>query len=205
MMHKTILTGLTGLALMITGCESPKEDVEAKKFVVIAQNVSSLACSELAMGTIAKTYGLVNVNYHEESNPNTTCSEYGKTEYYNCYTSQLDSGDEGYGGSACAIGADSLAGGQDPEATKKKKYFLLVHDYDEDYCGKFVIDKIAEDNGYKDITFYADSGASCRDFPDATGCHEKYIQTHTVEARVMTKSSVCVAGTNTPPEEQGWW
>jgi len=204
-MRKIILASLMGLLLVLTGCESSKEDVKTKKFVVIAQNVSSTACSFWAMGTIERTYGLVNVIYHEESDPTTTCSDYNRFKYYDCYTTKLEAGDKGHGSSACALGADSLAGGQNKTATQKKKYFLLVHHYDADYCGKFVIDKIAEDNGYKDITFYADADASCNDFPDAVDCHDKYTQTHEVEGRVMTGASICVAGTDTPPEAQGWW
>ena len=204
-MQKIILTSLIGLVLILTGCESPKEDIEAKKFVVIAQHVDSLACSAVAMNTIEDSYGLVNIKYHEEDNPTTECSEYKRLKYYDCYTTKLDSDNPNYGSSACALGADSLAGGQNPEATKKKKYFLLVHHYDADYCGKFVIDKIAEDNGYKDVTFYADADASCDDFPNATDCHDKYTQTHGVEDRVMTGTSICVAGTDTAPEDQGCW
>ena len=204
-MRKIVLTILAGLVLVLTGCESPKEDIKKKKFVVIAQNVSSLACSSWAMDTIENTYGLENVVYHEEENPATECSDYNRMEYYNCYTTKLDSNDTGYGSSACALGADSLAGGQNPEATKKKKYFLLVHHYDADYCGKFVIDKIAEDNGYKNISFYADADASCGNFPNEIQCRDKYAGTNKVELRVMAGSSVCVVGTDTPPTKKQWW
>ena len=203
-MRKIILTSLTGLVLLLTGCESPKEDIEARKFVVIAQNVSSLVCMNWAMPTIENTYGLENVIYHEEDNPATECSEYNRLKYYDCYTTKLDSDNPNYGSSACALGADSLAGGQDRATTKKKKYFLLVHHYDADYCGKYVVDKIAEDNGYKNVSFYAAADASCSDFPDQIDCSNKYDRKYAVETRVMTGSSVCVLGTDTPPKRQGW-
>jgi len=209
MMHKIIGMGLAGLALIVTGCESPKEDVKAKNFVVIAQHVDSMACSFFAMDTIERTYGLTNIIYHEEDNPETTCSDYDRIKYFTCYTTELDSNNSNYGSYACALGADSIAGGQDKATTQKKKYHLLMHHFDADYCGKYVVDKVAEDNGYKNVSFYAgDADTSCSDFPDSIDyCHDKYVQTHVVEGRVMGDdySSVCVIGTDTPPEKKGLW
>ena len=199
-MKTKIMLGLVASALILTGCEVSKEDVMKKKYVLIAQNVSSTACSFLTMGYIIDEFGLIGSNYHEDSNANTDCAAYGKEKGKTCDIKVLKPGNSGYGSSACAIGADSLAGGQDENATKEKKNILIVTDIAPDACGKIAIKAVADDQGYTgDLAFYGDASnhTSCSDFPGTT-CKvaavdaDKYPAAH--------GSTTCIVGTDTPPK-----
>jgi len=191
-----LLTTLIGLAFITTGCEVSKKEVAAKKYVLIAQNVSSMGCSFVTMDYIVKEFGLVGTNYHEDPDASANCDDYGKTKDDTCGMTTLSSNDEGYGTSACAIGADALNGGQDENGTKAKKYLFIVKNVRSDACGKIVIEPIAKDNGYNDVTFYEDKNADCNDFSAAQ---------HECKEKVLTGDkkgygdSTCVVGTQTPP------
>lgn len=165
------------MAFALTGCEVPKEEVMAKKYVLIAHNVSSIGCSALTMGTITDTYGLRGVNYHEDSDAQARCLDYHKIDHYNCGTTDLMPDDDGYGSSACVIGADAFNGGQNKDETRNRRYILVVNDVDSDMCGKIFIEPIAADKGYKDITFYEEGDASCNDTfaPPRYACETKYL------------------------------
>ena len=189
------LTALIGFAFITTGCEVSKKEVMKKKYVLIAQNVESMACSFITMDTIVKKYGLVGTNYHEDSNAKANCSDYGKTKDDTCGVTQLKAGDQGFGGSACAIGADALNGGQDENATKEKKYLFIVKNVRPDACGKIVIEPIAKDNGYTDVKFYEDRNADCNNFDNTYECKDKVL----TESDKGYGDSTCVVGTNTAP------
>jgi len=191
-MKTKIMLGLMASALILTGCEVSKEEVMKKKYVLIAQNVSSLGCSFITMGYIVDKFGLVGSNYHEDSNADATCEDYGKVKNDTCGVTELKSGDSGFGASACAIGADSLSGGQDENATKTKKRILIVKNIDPDACGKFVIEPIAEDEGYNDVKFYEDKNAKCSDFTSATECKTKVLQ----DDDKGYGNSSCIVGTD---------
>ena len=198
-MQKKIFLGMLGLALILTGCEVGKKEVMKKKYVLIAQNVESMACSFLTMDYIIDEFGLVGSNYHEDSNAGATCEDYGKEKGKTCDIKTLKPGNKGYGGSACAIGADGLNGGQDENATKAKKNILIVTDIIPDACGKIAIKTIADEQGYTgDLSFYGDTTnhTTCSDFPgtpckDAVVDAEKYPAAH--------GSTTCIVGTDTPP------
>jgi len=191
-----LLTTLLGLAFVATGCEVSKGEVAAKKYVLIAHNVSSMACSFVTMDTIVNKFGLKDTNYHEDSNPHATCADYNKTEGDTCGTTDLKSGDSGYGSSSCAIGANALNGGQNKNDTKAKKYIFVVKNVRSDACGKIVIEPIAKDNGYNDVTFYEDKNADCNDFGTAQyACKEKVL----TDGEKGYGNSTCVVGTDTPP------
>ena len=194
-MQKKIFLGMLGLALVLTGCEVSKEEVMKKKYVLIAQNVESMACSFVTMDTITEKFGLKGTNYHEDSNRNADCAAYGKVKDETCGITQLTTGDNGFGSSACAIGADSLNGGQDKNATQTKHYVLLVQNVDPDLCGKIVIEPIATDEGYNDVTFYEDAHAECNDFSSDTQCKIKSL-TNDDKGH---GNSTCVVGTDTQP------
>ena len=179
-------------AFITTGCEVSHDEVAAKKYVLIAQNVSSLACSVIAMGYIVEEYGLIGTNYHEDPKKTADCSDYDKIQYRTCGVTQLKDGDDGYGQSACAIGADSLAGGQDKNATIKKNHILIVERIDPNVCGKIVMDKIAEDNDMSgDIQFYQDNNASCDQFDDKKSCSTTYSDAIT---NLQPGNATCVVG-----------
>ena len=199
-MKAKIILGLLTSAFILTGCEVSKEDVMKKKYALIAQNVSSTACSFLTMGYIIDEFGLIGSNYHEDGDATTDCEAYGKEKGKTCDVKTLKPGSKGYGGSACAIGADSLAGGQDENTTKKKGNILIVTEIAPDACGKIAITRVADDQGYSgDLAFYGDlsNHTSCSDFPTAT-CKvaavdaEKYPAAH--------GSTTCIVGTDTPPD-----
>ncbi len=195
-MKKRVLLALGAAALILTGCEVSKEEVMQKKYVLIAQHVSSMGCSFLTMGYIVDEYGLVGSNYHEDSNVNATCEDYGKVKDDTCGITVLKPGSSGYGSSACAIGADALNGGQDENATKQKHYLFIVKNVRSDGCGKIVIEPIAKENGYNDVKFYEDKNADCNDFNAASyECKEKVL----VEGDKGYGDSTCVVGTDTPP------
>ena len=195
-MKKRVLLALGAVALILTGCEVSKEEVMKKKYVLIAQHVSSMGCSFLTMGYIVKEYGLIGTNYHEDSDVNADCDDYGKIKDDTCGVTVLSSGSSGYGSSACAIGADALNGGQDKNGTKEKKYIFVVKNVRSDACGKIVIEPIAEDNGYTDVKFYEDKNADCNDFAATS---------YECEEKVLTGNdkgygdSTCVVGTDTAP------
>ncbi len=196
MKTKMLLT-LSAVALILTGCEVSKEEVMKKNYVLIAQNVESMACSFLTIGYIVDEFGLKGANYHEDSDSHATCSDYGKVKNENCGVTELKNGDKGFGGSACAIGADSLNGDQDENATKKQKYIYIVRKVNPDLCGKHVIGKIAEDNGYSgNIAVYTpQNNVDCGDFPDATCDNSKVLD----DNNKAYGDSICVVGAEHGP------
>ena len=195
-MKKRMLLALTAVALIVTGCEVSKEEVMKKKYVLIAQHVSSTACSFLGIGYVVDEYGLIGANYHEDSNVNATCADYGKVQDDTCGVKVLQAGSSGYGSSSCAIGADALNGGQDENGTKAKKYIFVVKNVRSDACGKIVIEPIAKDNGYTDIKFYEDKDADCNNFaPASYECKEKVL----ANDDKGYGDSTCVVGTDIAP------
>ena len=197
-MNKKLIVLMLAVAFGVTGCEVSKEDVMAKKYVLIAHNVSSIACSAFSIGYITEEYGLSGVNYHEDSDSQVSCLSYHKIDHYNCGTTDLKPEDTGYGSSSCAIGADAFNGGQDKNETVRRPYILVVDNVKSDMCGKIFIEPIADDKGYENISFYEDADASCNDTfqPPKYTCETKYLTP-------MDKgfgTSTCIVGSKEEPK-----
>jgi hypothetical protein len=105
-MKKYASVVFVGLLFILPGCESSKSEVAAREYNLIVHHVSSTACSSMVIGYVADEYGYSDVNFHQDSDSNVSCEDYGKTRGKDCETAELSSGDQGYGGYSCVLGTD---------------------------------------------------------------------------------------------------
>ena len=107
MKTKMLLT-LSAVALLTTGCESTKAEVQAKGYIAIVHNIASMACTSFAIDEVKKEFGYEGtILYHEEAN-SVTCEDYGRTEGPTCKVKTYeDKASSGYGDRACVLGTDT--------------------------------------------------------------------------------------------------
>ena len=106
-MKMEIVLALATTAVLTTGCESTKAEVEAKDFIAIVHNIASMACTSFAIDEVKKDFGYTGtILYHEEAN-NVTCEDYGRVEGDTCKVkTYTDKSSSGYGDRACVLGTD---------------------------------------------------------------------------------------------------
>jgi hypothetical protein len=110
-MKKRVASVLTVLVTLtvLTGCESTKKEVMAKRYNLIIRNVSSTACSFVVIGQIKDKYGYDDVLYHEDA-AGVTCKDYDKTEGEFCKIkdAKIELGEDhvGVGSSSCVLATD---------------------------------------------------------------------------------------------------
>jgi hypothetical protein len=121
----TALAVLTALSVL-TGCESTKKEVMAKRYNLVIHNVSSTACSFLVIGEIQKEYGYDDVLYHEDV-AGVTCEDYDKTKGEFC---KIKDAKEELGEDHAGVGSSSCVLGTDKKPTKDDAA-LATHFFDE--------------------------------------------------------------------------
>jgi hypothetical protein len=82
-MYTKIITALIGLALLITGCEIPKDEMSKKPYIVIINKISDTGCSTLDItletASYGTTSGAISID-HLYTEQNVTCATYNKDE-----------------------------------------------------------------------------------------------------------------------------
>jgi hypothetical protein len=169
------LFGLGMAALMLTGCESTKEEVVAQDYVLIVHNVSSAGCSFVGIGEFKSQYGLEkhSVLYHEDVDNTIDCDDYEHEANKSCWEESLTGSGTGTGNHACAIGIDEVT---EPDTTyedavKQQKYVAIIPHVSSLACTKGGIDEVLKDHGYtgRDYVFTQErSDITCSRFPDTT-------------------------------------
>jgi len=211
-MKTKVIFGLAAGALILTGCENTKEEVMAEPINIIVHNVSSLACSSLAIDKIKEKAGVSKLLYHEDNN-NVTCDDYNaKTGLCVEKFDLIARGSKGYGNRACIFGTDEVpkSKGQDIETDNvndvtAKEYLLIVKHTSKFSCNAYTIEDIAKKYDYNtELKFYIDKDgtANCNSYgrtnSKADKCQEADLK-NKVKKEVLIGNWTCVIGTNKAP------
>ncbi len=190
-------------ALLLTGCESPKEDVVARDFVLVVHNVSYWGCSSFGMNVFKKKYGFTNriVLYHEDNDNTADCDDYEHELKRTCWEESLSGSGTGVGDHVCAIGIDEV---DEPDTTneekvKEQKYVAIIPHVSSLACTKGGIDKVLEDHDYTGTQYtYTQEKADvqCDSFP-GTEC--KVLSGLEKEEAGYSENLSCVVGTEDKP------
>ena len=210
-MKTKIMLGLVASALILTGCESTKEEVVAQPINIVAHNLSSMACSFLAIDTIKEKAGVTKLLYHEDANT-VTCDDYnGKTGLCVEKFDLIAKGSEGYGDRACIFGTDEVPEAKDQSSkttegvVAAKTYLLIVKNTNKYSCNAYTIGDIAKKYDYDtDLKFYIDETgkAECNSYgranTKADKCKEADLKSK-VSKDVLIGDWTCVIGTDKKP------
>lgn len=207
-----ILGSLLGAAFLLTGCESSKEEIVAQPINIVAHNLSSTACSFIAIDTIRKKAGVTKLLYHEDDN-SVSCDDYnGKTGICIEKENLIAKGSTGYGDRACIFATDEIPDAQsaedknkqaaDPADVTAKEYLLIVSHTNKYSCNAYSITGLADKYNYShNLKFYIDESgaATCGSYgKDQDHCEERDLK-EKVEKDVLVGKWSCVIGTDQAP------
>ncbi len=215
MKKSLMVSSLIGVALMVTGCESSKKDIVAMPLNIIAHNLSSTACSFLAIGTIKEKAGFTNLLYHEDANT-VTCDDYnGKSGLCIEENDLIAKGSTGYGDRACVFASDEApqVKKKDDKETKdvnnvtSKNYLLVVKNTSTFSCNSYSISEVSKKYDYKgDLIFYIDKDntATCASYGRTATSGDK-CEEGDINDKVTNKTLIgewtCVIGTDQAPSK----
>lgn len=241
-MKKLTFGLLSAVILVLAGCskddlikemiqgtinEQPKDEVLAKKYLVVLQNMNDVGCNDLSVGIVASHLSLLENNntvvYASDPNPSSTCNDFNMSNNRKCFiqdaSDKLPNGEDisKYAGNAksCLIASDKFNVGQAESlqdvVTKPKsgntRYILLVSNIDPELCGGPIIFPLSEDEGYKNVSFFGTEETMSCDDRSLQGdgsftvkCDEYDIRDHTDDYDAEGNAS-CVVGTDTKPEK----
>jgi len=163
--------------LLITGCESTKEEVMEKDYVLIVHNVSTLGCSFIGIGVAKREYDLerFTVLYHKDSDNTVDCADYGHIQDKTCWVESLEEG-SGYGDNACALGIDEVTtpNTDNEDKVKEKRYVAIIPHLSSLACTTGGINAVLSDHEYYGDQYeftQETADTTCDTFPD-TICQE---------------------------------
>ena len=106
-MKKSILFGLAvSLALVLTGCESSKEEILKKDHIAIIHNVDSLYCNSIVIDQVKKKYNYTGEILYRSMDDNTSCSDEGFNAT-DC-REKTNTEESVSGNSACVLAGDGI-------------------------------------------------------------------------------------------------
>ena len=106
-MKKSILFGLAVSAtLVLTGCESSKEEILKKDHIAIIHNVDSLYCNSFVVDYVKKKYNYTGEILYRSMDDNTSCSDDGFKDT-DCIE-KTNTEEDFSGNSACVLAGDGI-------------------------------------------------------------------------------------------------
>jgi hypothetical protein len=200
-MKKTFASALI-IAAVLAGCESPKEDVIAKDYVLIVHNVSSMGCTSFGMDAFKSEFGITReVLYHEDIDNTVDCNDYEHEPEKTCWAETLTGNGTGIGDHVCAIGIDEAdePDTSNEEVVKKQTYVAIIPNVSSLACTKGGIDKVLKDHGYSGTSYeftQEEANINCDNFSGTT-C--QVLNGPDEDEAGYSKDFSCVIGTNDKP------